>query len=338
MSGSEPSPGQEGPTTTVVDQAAPSTSRGSVGNAADGGATTAAVAAGAAAAAGSAEAAPEFAAKATLRAQFAAAGQEQLGSRQNMSRQFSTSLSGRMKSLGMKYSRNFSQKEGDDVNGIKKLQSFATPNLLLLEYNALARESGSFNKEIQDVVKLAALTGGFGISAAAAAAAAGEDGFVEVVQEGNPVNRRSPINPLSLKCWGKLKLGKDKKAADPALRDNPLEGRLGVTIATSFALFVVYMQSLAYNFIDRKFTQQGATPPQWHKPSGNTLFQLGGLHTTQIRYGSVERVFMSMWLHTGWIHLIFNMATQLQFLVMIEPDWGLIRTTFLYFISGVTGK
>ncbi|SCN60885.1 rhomboid protease ROM4, putative [Plasmodium chabaudi chabaudi] len=77
----------------------------------------------------------------------------------------------------------------------------------------------------------------------------------------------------------------------------------------------------------------------WDSINNRVYNQLGGLNTNYIRnYGEIYRLFWSMYLHGGLMHIIFNVICQIQILWMIEPDWGFIRTLFLFFISGITGN
>lgn len=73
-------------------------------------------------------------------------------------------------------------------------------------------------------------------------------------------------------------------------------------------------------------------------PAPQTLVDMGGLDTNAIRAGESVRLFWSMWMHSGWIHIALNIACQLQYFYMLEPDWGTMRTFLLFFVSGITGE
>lgn len=77
----------------------------------------------------------------------------------------------------------------------------------------------------------------------------------------------------------------------------------------------------------------------WDSMNSRTYTHLGGLDTNLIRnYGELYRLFWAMYLHGGFMHIIFNIICQIQILWMIEPDWGFLRTLLLFFITGVTGN
>ncbi|CRG97845.1 rhomboid protease ROM4, putative [Plasmodium gallinaceum] len=77
----------------------------------------------------------------------------------------------------------------------------------------------------------------------------------------------------------------------------------------------------------------------WDSVNSRVYSQLGGLNTNLIRnYGETYRLFWSMYLHGGFMHILFNVICQIQILWMIEPDWGFLRTLILFFVSGVTGN
>ncbi|PHJ21296.1 rhomboid protease rom5 [Cystoisospora suis] len=78
----------------------------------------------------------------------------------------------------------------------------------------------------------------------------------------------------------------------------------------------------------------------WDSPNPRIFGTLGGLDTNKIRNyrGEVFRVFWSMNLHGGWIHLLVNLICQVQILWIIEPVWGFLRTLLLWFVSGVSGN
>ncbi|SPJ08915.1 rhomboid protease ROM4 [Plasmodium sp. DRC-Itaito] len=77
----------------------------------------------------------------------------------------------------------------------------------------------------------------------------------------------------------------------------------------------------------------------WDSVNSRVYNLLGGLNTNYIRnYGELYRLFWSMYLHGGFMHILFNVICQIQILWMIEPDWGSIRTALLFFVSGITGN
>ncbi|KAI4839750.1 rhomboid protease ROM4 [Plasmodium brasilianum] len=83
----------------------------------------------------------------------------------------------------------------------------------------------------------------------------------------------------------------------------------------------------------------GSGTSSWDSVNSRVYNLLGGLNTNYIRnYGEIYRLFWSVYLHGGYMHIIFNVICQIQILWMIEPDWGFIRTMLLFFISGITGN
>ncbi|KAF8817976.1 rhomboid protease ROM5 [Cardiosporidium cionae] len=77
----------------------------------------------------------------------------------------------------------------------------------------------------------------------------------------------------------------------------------------------------------------------WDSFSSATLKKAGALNANLIRnYGEIFRLFWSMYLHAGWLHILINVSCQIQLLMMLEPDWGFVRTLLLFFISGITGN
>lgn len=83
----------------------------------------------------------------------------------------------------------------------------------------------------------------------------------------------------------------------------------------------------------------GESKASWDSPNGRIYSILGGLDTNMIRnYNEVYRVFWSMYLHGGFLHILINLSCQIQTLWMIEPDWGFWRTALLFFIGGISGN
>lgn len=73
-------------------------------------------------------------------------------------------------------------------------------------------------------------------------------------------------------------------------------------------------------------------------PEPQTLWDLGGLNIDRIRNnGEAFRLFWAMWMHSGWIHIAFNILSQVQYFFMFEPDWGFWKCLIIFWVSGITG-
>jgi rhomboid protease GluP len=74
-------------------------------------------------------------------------------------------------------------------------------------------------------------------------------------------------------------------------------------------------------------------------PSAATLVDLGAKQAHLMRYdGQVWRFVTPIFLHAGFIHIIFNLLFQLRFGLIAERRWGTLRFAILYFIAGVAGN
>eukprot|EP01055_Gregarina_sp_Pseudo9_P005877 Gregarina_sp_Pseudo_9__5876@NODE_91_length_4350_cov_75_387845_g83_i0_p1_GENE_NODE_91_length_4350_cov_75_387845_g83_i0NODE_91_length_4350_cov_75_387845_g83_i0_p1_ORF_typecomplete_len518_score49_09Rhomboid/PF01694_22/1_4e04Rhomboid/PF01694_22/7_6e29DUF1751/PF08551_10/0_08DUF1751/PF08551_10/2_8e03_NODE_91_length_4350_cov_75_387845_g83_i010972650 len=158
-------------------------------------------------------------------------------------------------------------------------------------------------------------------------------------QVAGKVGRRAPANPFHSPKLGKFRAGgRSAKVEDPALQNNPLRGRLIVNIAVNSALLLVFCQALIYNRLElgKFYTSQSENSNIG--PASNTLYDLGGLNANAIRQGEWIRMFWSMWMHSGWLHIGLNVLSQIQYFYMLEPDWGSVRTILLFWFSGVTGN
>ncbi|AFZ79520.1 hypothetical protein BEWA_023690 [Theileria equi strain WA] len=83
----------------------------------------------------------------------------------------------------------------------------------------------------------------------------------------------------------------------------------------------------------------GASKAAWDSPNFRIFESVGGLSANLIRnYGEWFRLVWSMFLHGGWMHIAFNVCSQVQILWIVEPDWGFWRTFILFFISGIGGN
>ncbi|KAJ1609106.1 transmembrane domain-containing protein [Cryptosporidium canis] len=126
---------------------------------------------------------------------------------------------------------------------------------------------------------------------------------------------------------------------------NPIHGRIFVVLTTSFALVGIFFQSLIYNRLNKWETSKCGgvyvEPFSLNSmlgPCSKTLSALGGLVVNELRQGEMIRMFWAMWMHTGFIHIGFNVISQAQLGYMIEPDWGMLRFFLLFFLSGVGGN
>lgn len=64
----------------------------------------------------------------------------------------------------------------------------------------------------------------------------------------------------------------------------------------------------------------GSSAASWDSPNSRILTVFGGLETNYMRnYGESWRVFTSMYLHGGFLHIGINLLCQIQSLWMLEP-------------------
>ena len=80
----------------------------------------------------------------------------------------------------------------------------------------------------------------------------------------------------------------------------------------------------------------GASPAAtlFSGPPGNVLFDLGASWPPAIAQGQLWRLFSSMFLHAGLIHLLFNAYALWIFGQAIEDEYGSPWMIVLYFLSG----
>eukprot|EP01053_Blabericola_migrator_P001225 Blabericola_migrator_1__1224@NODE_1313_length_4837_cov_257_204193_g883_i0_p1_GENE_NODE_1313_length_4837_cov_257_204193_g883_i0NODE_1313_length_4837_cov_257_204193_g883_i0_p1_ORF_typecomplete_len518_score47_44Rhomboid/PF01694_22/1_2e04Rhomboid/PF01694_22/1e27_NODE_1313_length_4837_cov_257_204193_g883_i029984551 len=160
-----------------------------------------------------------------------------------------------------------------------------------------------------------------------------------VQQVAGKVGRRAPGNPFHSPKLGKYRTGGgNSKVEDPAMRNNPLRGRLIVNIAVNSALLLVFCQALIYNRTELGKFYTSHSENSNIGPASATLYSLGGLNANAIRQGEWIRMFWSIWMHSGWLHIGLNVLSQIQYFYMLEPDWGSIRTILVFYLSGVTGN
>ncbi|KAK9923155.1 hypothetical protein M0R45_031587 [Rubus argutus] len=77
---------------------------------------------------------------------------------------------------------------------------------------------------------------------------------------------------------------------------------------------------------------------KWLGPAPETLKRIGALDQQLVVSGEVWRLFSSMWLHGGVIHLIVNMLS-LDFVgLRLERDFGYHRFVFVYVLAGLGGS
>eukprot|EP00914_Ancora_sagittata_P014440 GHVO01028153.1.p1 GENE.GHVO01028153.1~~GHVO01028153.1.p1 ORF type:complete len:434 (+),score=37.44 GHVO01028153.1:720-2021(+) len=127
-------------------------------------------------------------------------------------------------------------------------------------------------------------------------------------------------------------------AHDPKLHNGNLRGKIVLLLVTVAALFGVFSQSLIFNYSTTGRYVVPMNQNSFFGPSQETLTHMGALNTNMLREGDIARLFWAMWMHSGWLHLVFNLLIQAQFLYMMEPKWGFVRCSIVFWFSGITGS
>lgn len=112
---------------------------------------------------------------------------------------------------------------------------------------------------------------------------------------------------------------------------------IGTLDCLDLQVFLSFFNRLVVNKIRTGRFHSSRAENKMIGPDHVVLLELGGLNTNKIRKGEIFRLFWSMWMHSGWCHIGFNILCQLQYLWMLEPDWGSTRTFVLFLIAGITG-
>ena len=104
----------------------------------------------------------------------------------------------------------------------------------------------------------------------------------------------------------------------------------GITVARILLFANVAM------FLVEVFAQPRSSP--FTRGSSRTLFELGAMQPLAIAVdGQYWRFFTSMFLHTGLLHLGFNMYALYLFGDLVEDIYGRVNFLAIYFLSGFLG-
>jgi membrane associated rhomboid family serine protease len=69
-------------------------------------------------------------------------------------------------------------------------------------------------------------------------------------------------------------------------------------------------------------------------PSSEVLYKLGALYPPAVAHGEYWRLFSSMFLHAGILHIALNMYALYLFGPVVEDALGRAKFTLIYFVSG----
>jgi membrane associated rhomboid family serine protease len=91
-------------------------------------------------------------------------------------------------------------------------------------------------------------------------------------------------------------------------------------------------------FIVQLVVNQGVTAGWWLNVSIDSLIQLGAKVTPLVLQGQVWRLFTALFLHSGFVHLLLNMFSQVWLGMQTERFLGWWRLALIYFLSGIGGN
>lgn len=110
----------------------------------------------------------------------------------------------------------------------------------------------------------------------------------------------------------------------PALRPPTLRERM-VRAPVTFALAAVNVG--VYLWVESKGSSLDA----------GTLLRFGASEQTHVAAGEVWRVLTPMFLHIGWMHLLWNTYASLDWCTLVETVLGKVRFLAVYLLAGIGG-
>lgn len=112
-------------------------------------------------------------------------------------------------------------------------------------------------------------------------------------------------------------------------------------LATTFlasSIIFVFLQELVFSNLTNGYSILSLSDGYLFGPPSQVVFDMGALDTNLIRNGQITRLFWSFWLHTGFLHLLINLFSQVILGVILETRWVIWRYVILYFLGGLTGN
>ncbi|KAH7650443.1 rhomboid family membrane associated protease [Cryptosporidium bovis] len=112
-------------------------------------------------------------------------------------------------------------------------------------------------------------------------------------------------------------------------------------LATTFlasSIIFVFLQELVFSNLTNGYSILSLENGYLFGPPSQVVFDMGALDTNLIRNGQITRLFWSFWLHTGFIHLLINLSSQVILGIILETRWVIWRYVILYFIGGLSGN
>ncbi|KAF7459121.1 putative rhomboid protease ROM4 [Cryptosporidium felis] len=111
-----------------------------------------------------------------------------------------------------------------------------------------------------------------------------------------------------------------------------------VTTFLASSIIFVFLQELVISQLTNGYSIVNIYDGYLFGPPPQIVFDMGALDTNLIRNGQLARLFWSFWLHTGFIHLVINLTSQIILGIILETRWVIWRYTILYFIGGLSGN
>ncbi|KAH8741069.1 rhomboid family membrane associated protease [Cryptosporidium ryanae] len=112
-------------------------------------------------------------------------------------------------------------------------------------------------------------------------------------------------------------------------------------LATTFlasSIIFVFLQELVFSSLTNGYSILSIKDGYLFGPPSQIVFDMGALDTNLVRTGQITRLFWSFWLHTGFLHLLINLSSQVILGIILETRWVIWRYVILYFLGGLAGN